>query len=229
MTDASSANDQDNNADPEIEGTIHFAYELSPPENAAASPQTFAQLSAWRSVLHALQLLGQQPDRYQGYAYGNLSCRSVEENPEQFVITASQTSGHPNLLDEHLVRITHYNLSRFWIEAQGHEPPSSESITHAMIYAADPRISWVFHVHSSEIWQQRDALVLPATPADVAYGSAAMATAVSELLQTHQSRPLVCATAGHEDGIFALAHNSRDCGGLLVSYLAKARTLLAAQ
>ena len=65
----------------------------------------------------------------------------------------------------------------------------------------------------------------PETPADVPYGSPAMIQAVSELMQNHQSRPLTFATAGHEDGIFACGHTLRDCGGLLISYLAKARAI----
>ncbi len=204
------------------EGTIQFAYELTPAADIGLSPATFANLSAWRAILKDLGLVGQQPKLYDGYAFGNLSVREDTGN-DHFVITASQTSGSRNLKLKHLVKVTHYNFQRFWIEAQGSEPPSSESITHAMIYAADPKLKCIFHVHSAEIWSQRQALGLPETPADVPYGSPAMATAVHELLNTHLSRPLVFATAGHEDGIFALAQNARDCGGLLVSYLAKAR------
>ena len=55
--------------------------------------------------------------------------------------------------------------------------------------------------------------------------SASMRSGLSHLMATHQSRPLVFATAGHEDGIFACGHSARDCGGLLVTYLAKARAL----
>ncbi len=221
MSDSTASQTAHNDAEASQEGTIQFAYELKPPEGPAAPPECTAELSAWRSILHSLKLIGQQPDLYDGFAYGNLSARPQDS----FVITASQTSGSPSLEPEHLVRVTHCNLQRFWIEAEGTEPPSSETITHAMIYSADPNIRFVFHIHSSEIWQRREQLGLPATPAEVPYGSPAMADAVNRLLQDNQSRPLVFATAGHEDGIFALAHNARDCGGLLLSYLAKTRTL----
>ena len=207
----------------EIEGTIQFAYELKALAEPALAEPTFAELSGWRSILHQLDLLGQTPDKYAGYAYGNLSLRT--DDSDQFTITASQTSGERALTKEHLVRITHCNLERFWVDAEGFEPPSSESLTHAMVYAADPRIRCVFHVHSTTIWQQREALKLPQTPADVSYGSPAMIRAVATLMDEHQSRPLTFATAGHEDGIFACGPTPRDCGGLLVSYLAKARAL----
>ena len=210
----------------EQEGTIQFAYELQAPEAPALTPAAFAELHAWRSILYELELLGQHPDRYAGFAYGNLSVRhAAGADSLDFVITASQTSGEPHLLEEHLVRITHCNLDRFWVDAQGAEPPSSETITHAMVYAADPKLQCVFHVHSPLIWRHRSALKLPETGADVGYGSPAMCQAVADLMQQFQSRPLTFATAGHEDGIFACGHNLRDAGGLLVSYLAKARTL----
>ncbi len=111
------------------------------------------------------------------------------------------------------------------MDAEGVQPPSSETLTHAMIYAADPRMQFVFHVHSPQLWQQRHTLGLPETPAEVAYGSTHMAAAVAALLDENRSRPLVFATAGHEDGIFALGRSARDCGGLLVTYLARARAL----
>ena len=204
----------------QLEGTIQFAYELSSASEPALQADDFAELAAWRSILHDLNLLGHSRDKYAGFAYGNLSVRAGDD--EQFVITASQTSGEPTLLQEHLVTITHYNLERFWVEASGAGPPSSESITHGMIYGADLRFKCVFHAHSEVIWQNRAALRLPETPADVTYGSQAMIAAVETLMQDHQSRPLTFATAGHEDGIFACGYSPRESGVMLVTYLAKA-------
>ena len=207
----------------EIEGTIQFAYELNPTTAPAVNEETFVELNSWRSILCQLELLGQTPEKYSGYAYGNLSIRNSET--DDFIITASQTSGESTLLAEHLVRIINCNLERFWVDAEGQEPPSSESLTHAMVYAADKRIRCVFHVHSKTIWQHRSALKLPQTPADVSYGSPDMISAVNELMQENQSRPLTFATAGHEDGIFACGHTPRDCGSLLINYLARARAM----
>ena len=207
----------------ELEGTIQFAYELTPCSTPPLDAPAFAELSAWRSILFDLELIGQVKEMYLGFAYGNVSVRADEG--DDFIVTASQTSGVTSLLAEHLVRITHCNLERFWVDAQGEAPPSSESLTHAMIYAADPRMRCVFHVHSPTLWRNRAALALPETPMDVSYGSPAMVQAVRDLMDKHQSRPLTFATAGHEDGIFTCGHTLRDCGGLLISYLAKARTI----
>ena len=205
----------------EQEGVIRFAYDLQSPDGVVTEESLRETLAAWRTIFRRLGVLGHDPDRYGGLGFGNLSVRD-REHPEEFVVTASQTSGRSGLRDRDLVRITGCNLERFWVDAVGHKPPSSETLTHAMIYASDPRIQWVFHVHSPEIWRHAEQLAIPCTAPEVAYGSADMVRAVAELLEKHQSRPLLFATLGHEDGIFACGPTARDAGGLLVSYLAKA-------
>jgi ribulose-5-phosphate 4-epimerase/fuculose-1-phosphate aldolase len=206
------------------EGIIRFAYELKPPAVAVIEDGQFRELAAWRELLRRLELLGQHPDRYQGLGYGNLSVRDPDR-PDEFVITASQTSGEATLETEHMVRITRCSLERFWIDAEGVLPPSSEAMTHAMIYHCDARIQWVFHCHSAALWQAADALALPCTEESVQYGSPDMVNAVAELFERHHSRPLLFASLGHEDGIFSCGASARDAGGLLVTYLAKALAL----
>lgn len=204
-----------------LEGVIRFAYALNPPEGPLADTKLFSQLKAWREIFLRLGLVGQDPERYQGLGFGNLSARDPER-PEEFVITASQTGAVADLTQEHLTRIVHCNLERFWVEAIGTQPPSSETLTHAMVYAADARIQWVFHCHSAEIWQRTEALALPATEPSVRYGSVDMVSATARLLAAYHSRPLVFTTLGHTDGIFSCGPTARDAGGLLVSYLARA-------
>lgn len=207
------------------EGTIQFAYELLPFESSdleqlRTDPQ-YAPIAAWRSVLRQLNLIGQMPDRYAGFAYGNLSFRRADD----FVVTASQTSGAQELTLEDLAIVSHANTERFWVDARGTQPPSSESITHAMLYQADPRVRCILHIHNPSIWQQRQSLKLLQTAEDVGYGTPAMAAAVKSLLENNQSRPLLFATAGHEDGVFVCGRTPADCGTLLVQVLAKARAL----
>ncbi len=207
------------------EGTIQFAYDLATPaEDAVLDADVYRGIGAWRSLLQRTNLIGQHPERYDGFGYGNLSGRSPQTH-EGFVITASQTSGKKRYRPRDLVQITGFNLQRFWVDAEGHAPPSSETLTHAMIYAADAHINWVFHVHCPEIWRHAEALNLPTTAADVGYGSLEMVSAVAELLSANRSRPLAFATLGHEDGIFSCGPTPRDAGGLLLAYLAKALEL----
>jgi L-ribulose-5-phosphate 4-epimerase len=208
----------------EHEGVIQFAYNLEPPTGEVAEPALLAPLNAWRRILRNLHLLGQDNDRYEGLGFGNLSTRR-SPGASEFVISASQTGAVEQLDYEHLVCIRDWNLERFWVEAEGYQPPSSETLTHAMIYAADSRISWILHGHDPHIWRNSSELAIPQTPKNVGYGSPQMTSAAAKLLDDYQSRPLVFATLGHEDGVFSCGPTARDTGGLLVSYLAKALTL----
>lgn len=203
------------------EGTIRFAYGLEPPDGAIADTATLHALRGWRAVFKRLGLLGQDPERYGGLGFGNLSSRDRARSGA-FLVTASQTAAAPELTDDDLVHVTHSDPARFWVDAKGHQPPSSETLTHAMIYQADPAIGWVFHAHSPDIWQRAGELSLPATPADVAYGSAAMAAAVAEVLAGHHVRPITFVTLGHQDGVFACGAGVEETGGALLSVLARA-------
>ena len=212
---------------PEAEGTIQFHYDLDPPQGPPAAADLTRALLAWRTVLRRLELVGQAPDRYDGFGYGNLSARDTDR-PSQFIVTASQTSAIEHLPADGLCRIREFNLDMFRVQAEGGRPPSSEALTHAMIYRADARVNWVLHAHSPELWQHAKELGLPATAADISYGSAAMAHAVATLLATHLERPLVFVSRGHQDGVFACGPSADETGGLLVNYLAQALGLLAA-
>jgi len=211
------------NASGEAEGTILFAYALEEPDGPVADAHTLQALRAWRTILQRLDLLGQDPTRYDGLGFGNVSTRDPAR-PGEFVITASQTSGAATLDDDGLVRIARSDLGRFWVDAIGWQPPSSETMTHAMIYAADARMNWVFHAHCPAIWQRARALHLPVTPAHVGYGTPAMAKAVADLLALHADGPLAFATLGHEDGVFACGATAAEAGGLLVALLARVLT-----
>lgn len=213
----------ESSADP-AEGSIRFAYSLQPPQGPVAPPHVLERLRGWRVVLKRLGLVGQEAGRYRGLGFGNLSARHPER-PGEFFVTASQTGGVPDLEDADLVRISHCNPARFWVDAVGHQPPSSESLTHAMIYRADPDVAWVFHAHSPEIWERAEALSLPTTPDDVPYGSPAMAHAVADLLAARDARPLAFVTLGHRDGVFACGPTAREAGATLVDLLAQAVAL----
>jgi L-ribulose-5-phosphate 4-epimerase len=207
----------------ETEGTIRFAYSLESIAGPVVDGRTADILRGWRRVLKRLGLVGQEAARYGGFGFGNLSVRDLER-PGEFIITASQTSGADELEDDGLVRIVNSDPARFWVDAVGQQPPSSETLTHAMIYEADARVNWVFHGHCPEIWQHMTALGLPATPEHVGYGSTAMVQAVAQLLDRHPARPLVFATRGHQDGVFACSASADEAGLLLTKLLVRALT-----
>lgn len=204
------------------EGAIRFSFDLRRGDAADAIPaDAFRYLTAWRDILRRLRLLGRDPRRYDGYHYGNLSVRDPSCS-RRFFVTASQTSGRPRVSARQIVRIDACDAARFVLTATGTAAPSSESISHAMLYAADPAIGWIMHGHSATIWQHAAALRLPCTPAEVEYGSPAMARAVGELLTARRERPLVFATLGHTDGVFAAGADADSTGLALVASLAHA-------
>jgi hypothetical protein len=208
-------------ATPAEEGAIRFAYGLAPAHGELLPPDTFTELRAWRRICRRLGLLGRDPRRYDGLGFGNLSVRDPAD-PTRFVITASQTGGGRDLRPADLVRINECSLARFWVEAEGRKPPSSETLTHAMVYAADAAITWVFHVHSPELWRRSARHGMPCTAPDVPYGTREMADAVAVLAREVAARPLVFATLGHEDGVFACGADARGTGLSLVAALAEA-------
>jgi len=209
-------------ADEPAEGVIQFRFELTPATSAdRLSQDQFAHIVAWRRILRQLKLIGADVRRYDGYGYGNLSARDPVV-PTRFYVTASQTGGAARIGRRHIVRVDRWNAERFEVAATGSATPSSESITHGMLYSADAGIRWIMHVHSRDIWQAAARLKLPATAAAVAYGSPAMAAAVAELTQRHAERPLLFATLGHADGIFACGADAATVGSVLVNALAQA-------
>ncbi len=199
------------------EDVIQYACELKPPSHL--DDGLTAPLLAWRTLLRRLGLIGQSPSRYGGLGYGNIS-RRIPQAPRAFIITASQTSGLTDAGPADLIRVNSCDLQGFAVQAEGAKPPSSEAPTHAMAYAADTRINWVMHSHCPEIWRNAQALRLPVIDADVQYGSPPMAQAVAALLNAKPVLPVVFATLGHEDGVFACAESAEDAGGALVNCLA---------
>lgn len=226
----------------EVEGSIHFAYELTAPDADLCSAAALAELNGWRSLLQRVGVIGSplqigqeqigqeqigqeqiggQKDQGESFGFGSLSFRHPE-NPDQFFITATHTGGLAGIDDQQVVLITRCNLERFWVDAVGDQPPSSETLTHGMLYQADPRVHWVVHGRCAEIWQHHQALNLLSTAPDVAVGTAAMGSAVAGLLNLNQSRPLAFVTLGHDDGVFACGATIRDASNLLVNLLARA-------
>jgi hypothetical protein len=209
-------------ADSTPEGTIRFGYALRPGTASDAIPSTlFATIEGWRRVLRSAALVGRDAARYGGLAFGNLSVRDPACHG-RFFITASQCVGEDALDASAIVRIDHCDSRAFSVRATGTRAPSSETLTHAAVYAADASTRWLFHVHSPAIWQHARALRLPATGADTPYGTSALATEVAALLAGTHARPFVFVTPGHEDGVFACGRDADSVGCALVALLARA-------
>jgi hypothetical protein len=205
----------------EDEGVIKF--NLSFEITSADLRHDFSDLDHWHQTLKQATILGQDDQRYGGLGFGNLSERLPDRS---FLISGTQTGSLDRLEPEHYSRVLKVDLvgNRVW--AQGRVKPSSESLTHAVIYRLDTNIRFVFHVHSPDIWRNREVLFLPETTVDIPYGTIEMASAVRQLSDAGAFRERrILAMAGHEDGIISFAETAQIAGQALLDTLVLARQL----
>lgn len=163
------------------------------------------ELETCRSRLYALQLVGQSPALYEGLGYGNISQRvDVPGLSDTFLVTGSQTGHLPVLGREHYALVTSCSPVHNRLHASGEIQPSSESMTHAVIYQTLPKVKAVIHVHSAYLWQNAQKKGWLVTSADITYGTPEMAEAVQHLLLTnpHMNQGMLV-MLGHEDGVVA--------------------------
>lgn len=209
----------------ESEGVIKFRMDFT--EAAALTAVQLAELNAWRKVLVIMDMIGQTPERYDNYGFGNISRRlSADEQPgydHPFVISGTQTGGVADLAPEHYATVLCCRPADNHVIAQGPMRPSSESMTHGVVYEMDSRVNWVFHVHDPYIWQQRQALDVPTTADDVPYGSPEMSAEVARLFrETDIAERGIFAMGGHVDGIVTFGTTAEEASGVLLHYLAAA-------
>lgn len=197
------------------EGVIKFqsAWEKS---NALPAEQLL-ELNEWRQKLYARKLIGANSD---GVGYGNISQR----DGASFIITGSGTGGLLELTSAHFTRVTSYDISANSLSCSGPINASSESLTHAALYAASSRITAVIHIHSAAFWRVLLNRV-PTTDSGAAYGTPAMASEVGRLVREQDAEAVgLIAMAGHEDGILAFGASLEVAGTVLLNRIKKELT-----
>lgn len=205
----------------QTEGVIQ--YRLEHQWHALNNSLELRPLMAWRDILYKLELIGQHPERYDGLGYGNLSQRCPDAVAE-FIISGTQTGHLPQLCSADFASVLYTAFRDNHIIATGLAQPSSEALTHAAVYQAQPAIQAVVHVHAPLIWRLTAALELAAIPASATYGSVNMAGAVYDLLQ-QQPDCRIFSMLGHEDGIVACGEDLDAACLLLIQTLARALAL----
>ncbi len=213
------------------EGVIKFE---AAHEDRALDPRRFGELCcklvAWREIMAMTQLVGQDPARYGGAGYGNVSGRvgspSSGRGRRAMLITGTQTSGRKRITLDDFCVVEQYDYERNRVRSHGKIAPSSETMTHGAIYDLSPHIRFVLHAHTPVIWRRAAALSIPTTDPAVAYGTPEMAR---EVLRLYRSSPLpelqILSMGGHEDGIIVFAHTAEEAGQILLAYLARAYEL----
>ena len=196
------------------EGYIKFEsdWEQGPAPDAAL----VELLDAWRRPLFDQQLIGRYEDL--GIGYGNISVRAGAAG--QFVISGTQTGHLRETTGAHYALVTAYDVDRNRVSSTGPVEASSESLTHAAIYALDDSINAVVHVHSRPLW---DALrgQLPTTAPNVSYGTPEMAHEFERLYRdTEFASGGVAIMAGHDEGIVSFGHNLEEAAGRILALTA---------
>jgi Ribulose-5-phosphate 4-epimerase and related epimerases and aldolases len=189
---------------------IKFQYESSRRELAPFLG--FEELNATRQELRPMGLLGVNKD---GVGFGNVSLRSGAG----FYITGSGTGALPVLTLQDYAKVVAWDFERNWLRCEGQVIASAEALTHAAVYAMEAEVCVVIHGHSHALWQE---LVKrgPATSADVPYGTPEMASEVQRLFrETNVPTTKLFAMGGHEDGIVAFGHDSRQALATLIAGL----------
>lgn len=192
------------------------------------------KLIAWRQILSLTRLVGQEPSKYEGAGYGNVSARigppGAPLGSRSFLITATQTSGLSSIDLQRFAVVERYHFPHNRVKSHGRLHPSSESMTHGAIYDLGPHIRCVLHVHSPALWGRARQLRLPTSDPRVAYGTPEMAREVQRLFrETAVVERQIIAMGGHEDGILTFGRSPEEAGQVLLSELARSFELEQAQ
>jgi ribulose-5-phosphate 4-epimerase/fuculose-1-phosphate aldolase len=206
---------------PEAEGVIKFT--LGHTQSDPLPMTELRQLEAWRKVCYLCGLIGQDPNRYAGYGYGNISRRLPGEGESPaFIISGSQTGHLPDLTPDHYALVIACNPAENHVLSRGPVKPSSESLTHGAVYAAHRAVGGVIHAHAPEIWRRADALGIPLTGTAALCGTPEMAAEIARLIAETDVRQLgILAMGGHEDGLITFGGDLAEAGLTMVRYLAK--------
>jgi L-ribulose-5-phosphate 4-epimerase len=177
------------------EGYVKFDCEW----NYGPAPEGIDELVLVRNRLYAMGLVGIYESI--GIGYGNVSQRIVGTN--QFVISGTATGGISAADAQHFCVVTQSDVARNHVRCIGPVAASSESLTHAMLYACAPDIHAVLHVHHRKFWEHL-LETAPCTSEEVAYGTPAMALEMKRLLlESGNPETAIFAMQGHEEGIIA--------------------------
>ena len=210
------------------EGVIKFGVDH---DEERLDPRRYGEpvckLIAWREIMALTGLVGRDPARYEGAAYGNVSLRvgppSAGLGRRSFLITGTQTSGNRCIGLDDFCLVESYDYRSNQVRSSGRARPSSEAMTHGATYDLGPHIRCVLHAHAPVVWSRARELRLPTTDPRVPYGTPEMAMAVQRLYrETVLPERRILAMGGHEDGIVVFGRSPEEAGGVLLRWLARA-------
>lgn len=186
------------------DGVIKFSLEWE--EGPAPDFAELPSLMHWRDRMYDLGLIGFD-EQYQ-VGYGNISILTGDRS--RFAISGTQTGHIPKLAAEYFTEVTDYSIAENWLNCLGPVKASSESLTHAAIYEANPEITAVIHIHHDRHWEEWLGKV-PTTDDKVPYGTPEMADEIHRLFREVPKDELkVIAMAGHQGGLISFGKSLED-------------------
>jgi methylthioribose-1-phosphate isomerase len=195
------------------EGVIKFDFHCE--DNKLIIPdKMFNQINPARNKLADLKLIGRYSD---GLSYGNISIRLP--GTDEFFISASDT-GKIALTDrEHYVKIISCNIEKNFCLYSGQGLPSSETLTHYIIYKMCKEANSVIHIHNKEIWQRLLGNV-PTTPSSADYGTIDMVKSVENLFAEEVlQKSKLFVMHGHEEGVVCFGKSVEDAMKVIMECL----------
>ncbi len=171
----------------------------------------WAPVEAARAVLYAAGLIGMyRGGALDGIGYGNVSRKEAFRRQAPLIVSGTRTGGLPVLDGRHYVRILEAIPEENRVRCEGPVNASSETMTHAAVYAMDAAVGCVLHVHHKGHWERLLHRV-PTTRAEVPYGTPEMAAEVARLFQEEAlGYHGFFAMAGHEEGLVAFGAEPED-------------------
>lgn len=180
------------------------------------SDEQYEIINSWREILYNMDLIGAYEN---GVAFGNISMRI--NNGHQFIITGSATGEIPELEPGHYVKVNSFNIDDNAVQCTGPLKASSESLTHAAIYLADPGSYAVVHVHDLNLWNSLIHKV-PTTNPGMDYGTAGLAKDILRLFRDSDViEKRIIIMAGDRAGILTFGHDVDEAVNVLMEYLKK--------
>ena len=211
----------------EQEGVTKFQLDFE--ESPALDWELLSGLNVWRKRLHDAGLINRDPKRYGGVGFGNISRKLSPFDPTlggRFAVSGTQTSHLPDLTAQHYAIVTESHPRENRLVACGPIAPSSEAMTHGMIYSLRSAVQFVMHVHTPVLWRNVRRLAVPVTDPNAAYGTPEMTREVERIFaDTPFSQQGVFVMGGHEDGVVSFGRTLEDAGEPLMTLLEKASHL----
>jgi ribulose-5-phosphate 4-epimerase/fuculose-1-phosphate aldolase len=182
----------------------------APVDASAIAGAPWKELDQARTRLHDLGLIGALAS---GVGFGNVSIRG---RGAAFLISGTATGAARVLPFTKYCLVRSCDIPGNRVRSTGPIQASSESMTHGAIYHACPLVHCVMHIHGARIFDGMLRDRYPATPAEAAFGTPAIAAAIDRLLRESGRPEGVAVLAGHSGGVIAYGQTVDETLGLVV-------------